>query len=49
MELFIILEKLKVLIKQKIVYYWYSIKIKFNTKDIGSSVCCDGVCLTLVK
>ena len=24
-------------------------KLKFNTKEIGSSVCCDGVCLTLVK
>ena len=24
-------------------------KLKFNIKDIGSSVCCDGVCLTLVK
>ncbi len=24
-------------------------KLKFNINDIGSSVCCDGVCLTLVK
>tara|TARA_B100001057_G_scaffold248279_1_gene248534 strand:+ start:340 stop:927 length:588 start_codon:yes stop_codon:yes gene_type:complete len=24
-------------------------KLKFNPKEIGSSVCCDGVCLTLVK
>ena len=24
-------------------------KMKFNSKEIGSSVCCDGVCLTLVK
>ena len=24
-------------------------KLKFNLRDIGSSVCCDGVCLTLVK
>ena len=23
--------------------------LKFNNKDIGSSVCCDGVCLTLVN
>ena len=23
--------------------------IKFNTKDIGESVCCDGVCLTLIR
>jgi len=24
-------------------------RLKFNNKEIGSSVCCDGVCLTLVK
>jgi|TARA_Y200000002_G_scaffold191344_1_gene157915 riboflavin synthase len=24
-------------------------KLRFNTREIGSSVCCDGVCLTLVK
>ena len=24
-------------------------KLRFNLRDIGSSVCCDGVCLTLVK
>ena len=24
-------------------------KLKFNLRDIGSSICCDGVCLTLVK
>ena len=24
-------------------------KLRFNRKEIGSSVCCDGVCLTLVK
>lgn len=24
-------------------------KLRFNHKEIGSSVCCDGVCLTLVK
>ena len=24
-------------------------KIKFNKKDIGESVCCDGVCLTLIR
>ena len=24
-------------------------KMKFNSKEIGSSVSCDGVCLTLVK
>ena len=24
-------------------------QLKFNLKEIGSSVCCDGVCLTLVN
>ena len=24
-------------------------RLKFNLKEIGSSVCCDGICLTLVK
>ena len=24
-------------------------KLRFNKREIGSSVCCDGVCLTLVK
>ena len=24
-------------------------KLRFNLREIGSSVCCDGVCLTLVK
>ena len=24
-------------------------KLRFNPKELGSSVCCDGVCLTLVK
>jgi len=24
-------------------------KLKFNPKDIGSSVCCDGVCLTIIN
>ena len=24
-------------------------KLRFNSKEIGSSVCCNGVCLTLVK
>ena len=24
-------------------------KLKFNLKEVGSSVCCDGICLTLVK
>ena len=24
-------------------------KLKFNLREVGSSVCCDGICLTLVK
>ena len=24
-------------------------KIRFNKNDIGESVCCDGVCLTLIR
>ena len=24
-------------------------KLRFNPSELGSSVCCDGVCLTLVK
>ena len=24
-------------------------KLRFNPREVGSSVCCDGVCLTLVK
>ena len=24
-------------------------KLRFNLRDIGSSICCDGVCLTLVN
>ena len=24
-------------------------KLKFNYKDIGSSICCNGVCLTVTK
>ena len=24
-------------------------KLRFNTREIGSSVCCDGVCLTLIR
>ena len=24
-------------------------KLRFNSKEIGSSVCCNGACLTLVK
>ncbi len=31
------------------IYVGIQTKISFNTKDIGSSVCCDGVCLTITK
>ena len=24
-------------------------KINFNKRDVGSSICCDGVCLTIEK
>ena len=24
-------------------------RLRFNSKEVGSSVCCDGVCLTLVE
>ena len=40
---------------KKIIKYKKSLLIavktnlKFSSKDIGSSVCCDGVCLTLTK
>ena len=30
-------------------YIGIKTKINFKNKDIGSSVCCDGVCLTIVK
>ena len=31
------------------LYIGIQSKLKFNQKEIGSSVCCDGVCLTLTK
>ena len=31
------------------MYIGIKTKIKFKSKDIGSSICCDGVCLTLAK
>ena len=36
-------------IKKKSLYIGIKTKIKFKSKDIGSSICCDGVCLTLAK
>ena len=31
------------------IYIGIETNINFKKKDIGSSVCCDGVCLTIVK
>ena len=33
----------------KSIYVGIQTKIKFNKKDLGSSVCCNGVCLTIEK
>jgi riboflavin synthase len=42
--------KIKIIKKsKKSIYVGLRTKLKFNTKDLGSSVCCDGVCLTVVK
>ena len=35
--------------KENSLFIGIKSKLKFNQKEIGSSVCCDGVCLTLVK
>ena len=35
--------------KKNSVYVGIQTKIKFNKKDLGSSICCDGVCLTVEK
>ena len=34
---------------KKSIYVGIQTKINFNKKDIGSSICCDGVCLTVEK
>ncbi len=34
---------------KKSIYVGIQTKIDFNKKDIGSSICCDGVCLTVEK
>ena len=34
---------------KKSLFIGIKTKLKFNLTEIGSSVCCDGVCLTLVK
>ena len=31
------------------IYVGIQTKINFNKKDLGSSICCDGVCLTVEK
>tara|TARA_B100000902_G_scaffold287874_1_gene274042 strand:+ start:372 stop:959 length:588 start_codon:yes stop_codon:yes gene_type:complete len=33
----------------KSIYVGIQTKIKFNKKDLGSSICCNGVCLTIEK
>ena len=35
--------------KRNSVYVGIQTKINFSKKDIGSSICCDGVCLTVEK
>ena len=42
--------KIKYIKKNKqSIYLGINSKINFSKKDLGSSVCCDGVCLTVVK
>ena len=50
MELFSTLElsnRLKKVKKSKLI--GIKSNLKFTSKDIGSSICCNGVCLTLTK
>ena len=35
--------------EKKSIYIGIQNKLRFNKKDVGSSVCCDGVCLTISK
>ena len=35
--------------KKKSIYVEIQTNINFKKKDLGSSICCDGVCLTIVK
>ena len=35
--------------KKNSIYVGIQTKINFNKKDLGSSICCDGVCLTVDK
>ena len=42
--------KVKNILKNKdSIYVGIQSKINLNTKDIGSSVCCDGICLTITE
>ena len=42
--------KVKTLKKnKKSIYVGIQTKIKFNNNDLGSSICCDGVCLTIER
>ena len=35
--------------EKKSIYVGIQNKLRFNKKDVGASVCCDGVCLTISK
>ena len=35
--------------KRNSIYVGIQTKINFSKKDLGSSICCDGVCLTVEK
>ena len=35
--------------KKNSIYIGIETKINFSNKDLGSSICCDGVCLTIEK
>ena len=42
--------KVKEIIKKNnSIYVGIQTKINFSIKDLGSSICCDGVCLTIDK
>ena len=38
----------KILKRRKVINIFVKSDLKLNTKDIGVSVSCDGVCLTLI-
>ena len=42
--------KVKIIKKnKKSIYVGIQTKIKFNNEDLGSSISCDGVCLTIER